>query len=174
MTPNEKYSCLSPEEMVTNRKYTFTFNPSNDGQYFNAENRIDLVKKQMETLLVRLSAEITVRMEVSKMGRLHWHGTIKFPYDKNIADFFILQIHMLQSKGTYEIDNIAKPSDWQEYCNKQTLIQPPVILKTPDAWIKRLKKIDTKPTVRMLKIPLQPESESDDDSECDSCLWKGD
>jgi len=153
--PNEKYKCPKLETLKVGTTYTFTFNPSNEGQYFNSEERVSLVKHQMELLVVRLSAEIKVQLEVSRMGRLHWHGTIKFPYEKNIADFFILQINKLQDKGTYEIDTIKDQTEWSTYCSKQTLIQPPVIVKTPDAWIKRLKKIDTKPTVRMLKIPMQ-------------------
>lgn len=119
--PNDRFKCISPEDMQIDGKYTFTINPE---QQFTSKNndmreRVNKFTTYLSTNLNRIlykTAIFVVHLEVSKNGRLHVHGMLKV---KNILKFFIECIPQLQDIGSYEIDTIKELSIWSMYCVKQ-------------------------------------------------------
>jgi len=120
-TPDLKQSILSPEKVEINVKYTFSINPNDDYQFWN-DTEAERVKKATNhiTWLCRKYCNIYFElfMDVSRVGRIHWHGTILFNNRLNIKQFFTEIIHDLTLKHTIEMDTIADPKKWLEYCTK--------------------------------------------------------
>lgn len=118
---NSKWKCLSPEDLKIGKKYSFTLNPLL--QYFDCEKRVQLVQEFVFDLLLHLDKSFNCKlvMEISKGGRIHYHGCIEF---KDIIKFFIHNVNRLQSNFTYEIDEINGPEKWQEYVVKQKDMWP--------------------------------------------------
>lgn len=65
-------------------------------------------------------------MEISKGGRLHFHGYIVF---KDILSFFLHNVERLQNNFTYEIDEINDLGKWHYYTIKQSHMWPKKQLK---------------------------------------------
>lgn len=116
-----KMSIMSPELVLVDTEYTLTINPNDDFQFFNdigserikkSENHIKYLMRKYPNFIMNL------QLEVSRTGRLHWHGTILFKKQKHITDFYLEAIHDLLLKHHIEMDTIADPQKWKEYCLK--------------------------------------------------------
>lgn len=117
---------LSPEVITPLVKYTLTMNPDDDHQFWGVDDRIDAVLKYFKYQVKMLSTlcNIDVYMEMSKTGRLHWHGTIEFKDYKGVKNFYLFQIHNMLKTMQIEMDTIADSEKWLTYCTKsQSLIQ---------------------------------------------------
>jgi len=55
-------------------------------------------------------------MEISSLGRLHFHGRIQI---NEIPMFLSTDLKRLMENGTLEIDSISDPEKWLLYCTKQ-------------------------------------------------------
>nr|UOF78872.1 rep protein [Cressdnaviricota sp.]UOF83105.1 rep protein [Cressdnaviricota sp.] len=118
---NVKKPILSPESITVNTSYTFTLNPCDDLQYFDQIDRIkSLEGYAINYILPVVPAIVDIYMEVSRAGRLHFHGTINFPTIAHIKDFYVNVIHKLSKKFQIEIDTICDPDKWREYCTKSS------------------------------------------------------
>jgi len=119
--PHDKYKCPAPEEIQTDIEYTFSINPKDDFQYFDSENSLqryqNFHKKAITYLLnyIAPTCDYYLKIELSRMGRLHMHGTIKI---KDVFGFYCDSIIKLQKYGTYEIDTISEKKEWGEYMDK--------------------------------------------------------
>lgn len=128
--------CVSPEKIILNQKYTLTINPNDAGQKWFSDIRQELSKADWDNYFndnVNKYVRVKIFQEVSKAGRIHYHGTIEFSRNKGINEFFIKNIHELLDLCHYEIDTIdqAPPDDlggdrdyptgeeiWWNYCTK--------------------------------------------------------
>lgn len=138
------HSCVAPEHLLVNSKYSISINPSYDPQ--DLKSSIDALYK----VLNKCDAieELVLYPEHSPIGRLHYHGYI------NVMDkyhFYSNDIHMLKSFGTFEIDSIDKPDVWLKYCTKnEGYMKPhvvalqgrsyPLLFKSVDAIMHRRQK----------------------------------
>lgn len=119
----QKDFALSPENIVVGVKYATTWNPCDKRQYFDDVKRIDKLKAYTETVLLEIpNVKIELDMEVSKKGRLHWHGTIMFTTVQSIKHFYVIQIHNLHELWNIDIDTISNEEGWHTYCTKQKFI----------------------------------------------------
>lgn len=118
---------ISPEEIELNRDYTITLAPNDVGQHWGTHNRIETCKIQMSSLIQYFHKDIDylIYMEVSRTGRLHWHGTINFKSYESIVDFYVDRIHNLQNHMLIEIDSIKDTEKWQLYCTKSQKMKFP-------------------------------------------------
>jgi len=129
---------LSPEEVKINVKYTITLNPNDTYQFFaDKQNRLKNHTEYWQKYIQVLSAEIHCIQEVSKLGRLHWHGTILFKTQQNINNFYINNMHCLTEHCMCHITLITD-KDWEEvYMKKAKHMDLPKI-DTTDSNLKLL------------------------------------
>lgn len=113
-----KQSFVSFKKGVT---YALTLTLSDDErQFFNIppHQRVNNIQKFMTRYLSFLGqyAYYELHLEVSKAGRLHYHGIIT-PRDE--LDFLLSVPNKFKKLGFYEIDTIDDISIWKEYYTKQ-------------------------------------------------------
>lgn len=132
---------MAPEDIEPLREYTFTLNPDDDHQYWAYPDRIDMVKEWGIHVIDKLSAQISLYIEISRLGRLHFHGTIKWNGSKQVLAFYCNELHDVLKHGQIEIGNIDSLSEWSEYCQKSKHIIS-LEIHTTDAHIKRLKNVE--------------------------------
>lgn len=124
---NDRWKCIVPEELHELQKQgtvqlSFSYNPHDqyDLAKYGGVSRFNLFKGKLRTIFSEAIptdiAQYTGNIEISKKGRLHFHGVL------NILDevlFYLYSIPRLQSAGSYEIDTIEDIVKWKEYCEKQ-------------------------------------------------------
>lgn len=115
---------LSPEEVKTKTLYTLTIAPSDGLQFWdcNSIQRIADSITDIETCVIYPlcpNTDIHLTLEVSRTGRIHWHGTIEFTKTEDIRMFYLNHIHRLtDNRYMIEIDTINDADYWDVYCNK--------------------------------------------------------
>lgn len=113
-----KYGCPEPEYIKEGQDYSFTMNPLI--QYFDDPIRRLKVFIETKKFLSKFTCiQGVLYNEVSRNGRLHFHGTINI---KSSYEFFVYCVPQLQAYCTYEIDELNHPEIWYKYCIKQSCI----------------------------------------------------
>ncbi len=121
---NEKSTMYKKDEI-----YSFTVNPSDAGQFFrgNSIHRIrDAINynvKHFNNILVDYS-DITLYPEISRQGRIHYHGYIRI---NDVFNFHVNTLHKLKDKYIYEIDTIKDSDIWSKYILKDKSIMEPAL-----------------------------------------------
>lgn len=109
--------------------YSLTLTFSDSKQFWNEKcDRAYRFVKWVVPHLHKLDSycKYLLYLEVSKGGRLHFHGTIT-PTDT--LDFQLYAVKILESFGKYEIDTIADMAYWLSYCKKDSTIWQPRVDK---------------------------------------------
>lgn len=117
----QKQNHLEPKEILSQVEYSYTVNPSDDYQYWGLpmDDRIKKSKTHMNYVLRRWpNMRCTLHMDISRNGRIHWHGTIKFLHENHIKQYFFETIHELQKEHNIDMDGLKDPKVWEEYCKK--------------------------------------------------------
>ena len=116
-----KYKSPSIEDIVPLKIYSFTINP--EKQYYNkgAMRHISIIQDVTDVLNKYNNYKYNLYMEISKNGRIHFHGTIHF---EDPWDFYYTIIYKLQQMSTYYIDTIEDQKVWNEYILKQQKYVP--------------------------------------------------
>lgn len=124
MTHNSSFNknnILEPKLVEINKEYTFTLNPSDKYQYWD-NTMDDRIKKSVDhcnkILRTYGSMKVKLHMDFSRTGRIHWHGTIRFPSTESIKIFYLKYFHELQEEHQIEMDTIEDIEKWNEYCTK--------------------------------------------------------
>jgi len=116
-----KQSIISPDKMDLNTLYTFTISPNDDYQFWN-DKESERLKKATNHMKYIMRQHINVclwlQVDVSRNGRIHWHGTICFKYRTSLKEFYSEIIHELLTKHQIEMDTIKDLDIWTTYCNK--------------------------------------------------------
>lgn len=128
---------VKPEDVSVDKTYTFTLNPRDEYQYFNVDDHIKRVgefKQMVRLQFIKWSDSILLDtwVEISKTGRLHVHGTLRF---KDMCKFYIKTILDVQGYGMIEIDEMTDKEVWMKYCRKQLSLNLGKIV-TPDEVVK--------------------------------------
>lgn len=114
-----KAKIISPEEIILKTKYSFTLNPNDKRQYFEVTNRIHKLTEFIEQELLEIpNVDVDVYMEVSRTGRLHFHGTIAFSTKESIVHFYVNKMNDWLSFCNMEIAPLKDPDIWLTYCTK--------------------------------------------------------
>ena len=113
----QKKQILTPEEVSSNTKYTFTINPA--AQYEDQKNRLrTAVNAHMQTFKSLGDDKVCtweLYPELSRGGRIHYHGWIQI---HNRLKFYLNLMRFL-NKNQVEIDTIEDMNVWETYCTKQ-------------------------------------------------------
>lgn len=115
-----KNSIISPEEIVLRQQYSFNINPSE--QHFNIKSpqlRWAKMFQDIEILINTMFAEIHGNLEVSRTGRIHMHGYIRFV---SVSNFYIATLPQMLSRATLEIDSIKDFDVWDKYVMKSKYV----------------------------------------------------
>lgn len=134
-----RHNLLEPEDVVLSRNYCFTVSPSDKHQNYglNSAARVTAFMEHWRDLFDKWFNKIStirvkLRMEVSKQGRLHFHGWIKFRTIEDIKVFYIYIFPKLKDICTLDIHEFTalkangdefnnKYKTWKDYVNKQSL-----------------------------------------------------
>lgn len=133
----EKYQCEEPEDIEVGTDYAFTINPEDKHQFFNCNslNRVREFHKhaceRLEDIFTSTLCRVKLKLEISKKGRLHYHGWINFSDEDDIINFFLVVVHKLESYCTYDLHMIKDEKNdgkefkgtWREYVYKQNLFK---------------------------------------------------
>lgn len=119
MTFQKKQNILSPELVVPKTDYAYTICPNDDFQHWNGEDRVKTFKRYAVNFILKsCPAKLDLWMEISRTGRLHWHGRINFPSYEHIRLFYIDYIHKFLKDNMVELDTIEDELKWSTYCSK--------------------------------------------------------
>lgn len=130
-----KHFIPSVEDVLSKLKYELTMAPDDSLQHFNQSNRINnFVKTINKKLFIQLYPYIRptkLHIEISKLGRLHLHGTISFKSKLMIKLFFVDQVKNLTDHFTIAM-NPYRGDIWDEYIVKQQRYEFPTLTTTWD------------------------------------------
>lgn len=110
-----KISVPSMELIDLNHWYTFTINLSDE--FETLTQNVDQYKYFCKKYIHPYS-EFQLYAELSKLGRLHYHGLIKFVEIEKLVDFYF-SLRELYPLVAMEIDTISDPKKWDDYIFKQ-------------------------------------------------------
>ncbi len=114
---------LSPDKVTVQTVYTFTISPDDSFQFWNdiSEERIKKATNHIK-FLVRSLPNITINLtlDVSRKGRIHWHGTLEFKHINHVREFYLSSIPRLLKQHQIEVDTIKEMRKWSDYCAKTT------------------------------------------------------
>lgn len=108
------------EEIEIGKLYAITLNP--EKQDFPAGvMRYNGITAELEKILRPWLGciEYYLEMEVSKMGRIHYHGVIRFKKESDLYSWYADAIPRIAAKYTFEIDELNDYNVWIDYINKQ-------------------------------------------------------
>ncbi len=128
------------ENISLGKSLSFTYNPSDDHQYFGQPGRLELFTDYHHKLFHatlsyfcdwELYPEYSFKPNSSDMKptgpRLHYHGIIKFT---DLDPFLELFYTKLSRRGHFDIDTIEEGYDWiGKYCKKSCKIMQPMFKK---------------------------------------------
>lgn len=118
-----KDKMISPEELLINTKYSITLNPNDKRQYFGLTDRISKLRQFIEQQLLEVpNVKFYLHMEISRNGRLHFHGTIVFTTIESIKHFYIMKVNEWQDYYQIDMDTIKDEKIWNAYCVKSKSI----------------------------------------------------
>lgn len=105
------------KKMLSAETYSFTVNPNDANQnWTNRLNRFTtVIKKTIRNLDFILSAEYELYPEISKTGRIHYHGYITI---LDPMEFLLYDIRQLDKWSKYEIDTLTDNDVWPRYIKK--------------------------------------------------------
>lgn len=156
------------EHMKANTKYALSYNPESQPCSY-ASDRIQKWYTEMIKLFGSLKGcTIDISVEISKLGRLHFHGTIEVI---TLWKFYYYDVPKLMKDGAFEIDTIDKYDEWMAYVNKNKdemseMMKAFGLPRTLATKNTKLVKTDHKELKRFFtEEPLTPQnSESDNES----------
>lgn len=163
-----RWNLPSMEHMKANTKYAFSYNPESQPCSY-ASDRIQKWFTEMIKLFGSLKGcIIDLSVEISKLSRLHFHGTIEVT---TLWKFYYYDVPKLMKDGAFEIDTIDKHDEWMAYVNKNKeemseMMKAFGLPRTLATKTTKLVKTDTKELKRFFtEEPLTPQnSESDNES----------
>lgn len=164
----EKKVNTLPQGMFEEGKwYTITMMPCDDMQYFksNSLRRLTTCYKAFNKFIKGLQdvAEFELFPELSKRGRYHVHGKIKFT---DVLLFHLVYAHKLYlPKTSFEVDVINDKKVWCKYCHKdEKIMKPacerlgleyPITHKSIEAIDLNSKKDNPPSILEMMRSPLE-------------------
>lgn len=109
-----KHSLPSMEDAEENLLYSFSYNPQFQPSDYQG-NVNNWWNTQVKLIGKLKGCEVSMTMELSKLGRLHFHGTLTII---TLWKFYYNDVPMLMKEGTFEIDTIKSIDDWNAYVDK--------------------------------------------------------
>lgn len=123
LTQTMEKSNIQPDKIIVGQEYALTV---------NADKVSGNLQKDIETYLIIVKAitnhktDLLLLPELSKTGRLHYHGKIKFNDEKSIGEFYLI-LHRNRSAYNCLIKPIEDMKKWEEYIIKQRFFMKPLM-----------------------------------------------
>lgn len=110
-----RWSLPAMEHAKKDIDYAFSFNPESQPVSY-ASDRLQKWWIEMAKLFGSFKGStVKLQVEISKLGRLHFHGTLKI---STLWKFYYYDVPKLMKDGAFEIDTISKVDEWTAYVNK--------------------------------------------------------
>lgn len=110
-----RWTLPSMEHAKIDTEYAFSFNPESQPVSY-ASDRLQKWWIEMAKLFGSFKGStVKLSVEISKLGRLHFHGTIKI---STLWKFYYYDVPKLMKDGAFEIDTIGKYDEWMAYVDK--------------------------------------------------------
>lgn len=137
-----KKTLLEPEAMDINVWYTITINLSPNINYQsildsgtkqrkNERSMFDIISTERAMIMELLNGQYKTRYvlfpELSRTGRLHWHGMIRFTKPEHIGIFYMHKLPRIMKVANVEIDIIEDMEKWKTYCMKGNKYMEPML-----------------------------------------------
>lgn len=115
---NCRWKVPAMEDVQPSQCFAFSLSPESQPAQYESNK----VQKWYAGIVKDLSriknADFALKIEVSRLGRLHFHGWIKIT---TIWKFYLSDIVTLCSIGSFEIDTISDMGEWQRYMDKNEI-----------------------------------------------------
>jgi len=110
-----RWTLPSMEHAKTNIKYAFSFNPESQPCSYASDRIQKWWVEQVKLFGSLKGSSIELSVEISKTGRLHFHGVIQLT---TLWKFYYYDVPKLMKDGAFEIDTISKHDEWMAYVDK--------------------------------------------------------
>lgn len=104
--------CPPPEKINAGEVYTFNYNPGYQPEMVGCKvlltSYTDFFKRVQDTIDKCYNIKIDMYPEMSKAGRLHFHGYCSFLKTENIIPFYSRDLKVLNANSQGEIDTIQR------------------------------------------------------------------
>lgn len=145
-----------PNMLEINRLYSFTLNPSDEHQYIEDRQRLELVYKYVRKRFNRYSLEYSLYMEVSspmssrKNGkpqtpRIHFHGVIMFRNSAQLLNWYSFIFNDMSKYAYFDLDICNDYNIYNAYCRKnlKTMLSLTKDVKLKSLSMPRIEKCGT-------------------------------
>lgn len=115
---NQRCKCIPPDYVEIGMKYAFSFNPIQQppNTYSETLTQYNEWNKLQHKFFSELKyCKFALYLDMSSLGRLHYHGYIII---NDICNFFFKDIPNIGKHGSYEIDFIKDHVIWETYVMK--------------------------------------------------------
>ena len=166
-----RWTLPAMEHMKINEQYAFSYNPESQPGSYSSDRIPKWWTEQIKLFGCLKASTVEIAVEISKLGRLHFHGTIQI---SSLWKFYYYDVPKLMGNGSFEIDTISKHDEWMAYVNKNKeemseMMESFALPRTLAT--KRVKIQNTKPDVKRFftEEPLTPiNSDTDTDTDTSS------
>lgn len=165
-----RWSLPAMEHAKVNLLYAFSFNPESQPCSW-ASDKMNKWFTDMIKVLGHLKAcTVEMSIEISKLGRLHFHGTLQI---SSLWKFYYYDVPFLCKEGSFEIDTIKSIDEWQAYVdkNKDEMSKMMREFSLPRTLATKTIKIQkTTPLKRIVQFEEDTESSTDSDGTTDEII----
>lgn len=123
----DAYHHVAPEDIELGKDYTFNVNLNEKlAKMTQLESFYKMVRLYGHYLTMNVVEGMDFRLhaELSKSGKLHYHGTICFFTNMAVMEW-IWKLRKLQNHFTYNVDVINDAEKWNDYRFKQRRLMEP-------------------------------------------------
>lgn len=114
------FGMIAPEDAAIGVRYAFTWSPIDDilpppHHVFNHTNMLYYFDQHKEIIEKLKGCGVTLYLEFSKKGRLHYHGYLIIT---DYVKFYLHDVNLLAYWGNMKLDNLSDPLLWDLYIHK--------------------------------------------------------
>lgn len=114
----DRYTIPEYHDIELGKEYAISLNPCDKYQHFRSFKRPN--EFMSDTSHIReCIPHCRLYVEISKKGRLHYHGYMMIETEEELNEFYTYSIPKMISAGTICIKNIDDEKIWKDYCLKQ-------------------------------------------------------
>lgn len=110
-----RWTLPAMEHMKTDTNYAFSYNPESQPASYASDRLQKWWIEQAKLFGHFKGSTVNMNVEISKLGRLHFHGTIKI---STLWKFYYYDVPLMMKEGAFEIDTINKYDEWMAYVEK--------------------------------------------------------
>lgn len=122
-TKNYKHNIIAPETVELNELYTFHINIKEYSKKYSFMYVYDMYIELLSNMLEK-GIEVTLYPELSRIGKFHLHGVIKFTNYMVVYEFYS-NLYKVRDLATFEIDTISDMDVFSTYIKKGSKYMEP-------------------------------------------------